>query len=159
MNQTEQVLWTSDWAWSMPLIVLTVVIHVLGLGLFNQMVVPSLGRVMNRRHPTGAFIMVMGVTILVVTVLHALEATIWAAAYRVLGALPDARRALLYSLSSMTTYGHANLYLTEHWQLMGAMEALNGIILFGLTTAFLFGMIVRVWPVGGMIWHRESTRS
>src|SRR5262245_9317535 len=64
-------------------------------------------------HPTSTFILVMGVTILVVTVLHALEATIWAAAYRLLEALPDARRAMLYSLSSMTTYGHANLYLTE----------------------------------------------
>jgi len=113
MSQTEQMLWTSDWAWSMPLIILTVVIHVLGLGLFHQTVVPSLDRSMNRWHPTGAFIVVMGVTISVVTVLHALEATIWAAAYRLLGALPDARRALLYSLSSMTTYGHANLYLME----------------------------------------------
>jgi len=159
MNQTEQVFWAADWAWSIPLIVLTVVIHVLGLGLLSQTVVRSLDRRMNRRHPTSTFILVMGVTILVVTVLHALEATIWAAAYRLLEALPDAKRAMLYSLSSMTTYGHANLYLTEHWQLMGAMEALNGIILFGLTTAVLFSMIVRVWPVGGMAWRRESTRS
>src|SRR5262245_63848743 len=71
MNQTEQALWTSDWAWSMPLIVLTVVIHVLGLGLFSQTVVPSLDSSMKRRHPTSAFIVVIGVTILVVTVLHA----------------------------------------------------------------------------------------
>ena len=159
MSQTEQTLWISDWAWSIPLIILTVVIHVLGLGLLNQTLVHSLDRGIKRRHPTGTFIVVMGVTILVVTVLHALEATIWAAAYWLLEALPDARRALLYSLSSMTSYGHANLYLTEHWQLMGAMEALNGIILFGLTTACLFATIVRIWPVGGIVWHRESTRS
>src|SRR5262245_46813321 len=144
MSQTAQTLWSSDWAWSIPLIILTVVIHVLGLGLLNQTAVHSLDRGITRRHPTGTLTGLMGVTILVVTVLHALEATIWAAAYWLLEALPDARRALLYSLSSMTSYGHANLYLTEHWQLMGAMEALNGIILFGLTTAFLFGMIVRV---------------
>src|SRR5262245_35878446 len=133
MNQTEQVLWASDWAWSMPLVVLTVVIHILGLGLFNQMVVPTLERRMSGRHPTNAFIVVMGVTVLVVMVLHALETTIWAAAYRLLDALPDGRLAILYSLNSMTTYGHTNLYLKEHWQLMGAVEALNGIILFGLT--------------------------
>ena len=34
----------------------------------------------------------------------------------------------------MTSYGHANLFLEEHWQLMGALEALNGMLLFGLTT-------------------------
>jgi hypothetical protein len=32
---------------------------------------------------------------------------------------------------------------------MGALEALNGMLLFGLSTAFLFAIIQRVWPVGG----------
>ncbi len=48
----------------------------------------------------------------------------------------------------MTAYGHANLFLKDRWQLMGALEALNGMLLFGLTTAFLFSMIQRVWPPG-----------
>jgi len=38
---------------------------------------------------------------------------------------------MLYSLSAMTTYGHANLFLKDRWQLMGALEALNGMLLFG----------------------------
>ena len=54
---------------------------------------------------------------------------------------------MLYSLSAITSYGHTNLVLAAHWQLMGALEALNGMILFGLTTALLYGMIQRVWPV------------
>jgi hypothetical protein len=33
--------------------------------------------------------------------------------------------------------------------MMGALEALNGMILFGLTTAFMFAMIQKVWPLGG----------
>jgi len=32
--------------------------------------------------------------------------------------------------------------------LMGALEAPNGMLLFGLTTAFLFAMIQKVWPLG-----------
>ena len=40
---------------------------------------------------------------------------------------------MLYSLSAMTTSGHANLFLKPEWQLMGALEALNGMLLFGLT--------------------------
>ena len=31
---------------------------------------------------------------------------------------------------------------------MGALEALNGMLLFGLTTVFLFAMIQKVWPLG-----------
>jgi hypothetical protein len=45
----------------------------------------------------------------------------------------------------MTTYGHANLYLAQRWQLIGALEALNGTILFGLTTAFLFMVLQKTW--------------
>jgi hypothetical protein len=48
----------------------------------------------------------------------------------------------------MTSYGHANLDLGVHWQLMGALEALNGWLLFGLTTAFLFGMVDKIWLSG-----------
>jgi hypothetical protein len=94
------------------------------------------------------FAVVMGVTALLATVLHGIEAATWATAYRLLGALPDSKSAMLYSLSAITSYGHANLFLEEQWQLMGALEALNGMLLFGLTTAFLFAMIQKVWPLG-----------
>ncbi len=70
----------------------------------------------------------------------------WAVAYVALGARPDFASAMLYSLSAMTTFGHANIFLAEHWQLMGALEALNGMMLFGLTTAFLFAVLERHWP-------------
>jgi hypothetical protein len=70
-------------------------------------------------------------------------------AYRLLGALPDHKSAMLYSLSAITSYGHANLVLKKHWQLMGAIEALNGMLVFGLTTAFMFGIIDRVWLFDG----------
>ena len=51
---------------------------------------------------------------------------------------------MLYSLNAMTSYGHINLQLEDHWHLLGAMEALNGWLLFGLSTAFLFAVIERV---------------
>jgi len=61
------------------------------------------------------------------------------------GALPDIKSAILYSLNAMTSYGHANLYLASRWQMLGALEALSGWILFGLTTAFLFSAIQKAW--------------
>ena len=51
---------------------------------------------------------------------------------------------MLYSLNAMTSYGHENVNLAQHWQMMGALEALDGWILFGLTTAFLFTVMQRV---------------
>ena len=148
--------WHADWAWSLPLIVLTVVIHVLGLGLINERVVRVLSGVMDRRRLTGMFVMIMGAVALLATILHGLEGIVWALAYRLLGALPDNNSAVLYSLSAITTYGHANIFLDPHWQLMGALEALNGILLFGLITAFLFAIIQEVWPLGSR-GHRQRS--
>jgi hypothetical protein len=147
--------WHADWAWSLPLIVLTVVIHVLGLGLISERVVRVLSGILDHRRFTGIFVVVIGSTALLATILHGFEGVIWAAAYRVLGALPDAKSAMLYSLSAITSYGHANLYLEPHWQLMGALEALNGMLLFGLTTAFLFAMIQQIWPLGSRMHRRH----
>jgi hypothetical protein len=148
--------WIGDWAWGVPLIVLTVVIHVCGLALIGGKFVAVLEEPLGRHSFMPKFAVVIGVTSLLATLLHGMEGGIWAAAYRLLGALPDNRSAMLYSLSAMTTYGHANLYLKPHWQLLGALEALNGMLLFGLTTAFLFAGIQRVWPLGTREKHRNT---
>jgi MFS superfamily sulfate permease-like transporter len=137
--------WSSDWAWGLPLIVLTVVIHIVGLGLVSQRALHLYSRLIERRHPNAALVVVMGATTLLATCLHGIEAGIWAAAYRLLGALPDFRSSMLYSLNAITSYGHENLSLEDHWQLLGSLEALNGWLLFGLTTAFLFAVIQKVW--------------
>jgi hypothetical protein len=60
----------------------------------------------------------------------------------------DFHAAMLYSLNAITTYGHESTTLTARWGLLGSLEALNGVLLFGLTTAFLYGYLQRAWPVG-----------
>ena len=143
----QEDIWSNNWAWALPLIVLTVILHVVVLGVINTRVVAELKKYRDRRRFMLRFVIVMGITTFLATLLHAGEAAIWAGAYHELGALPSMREALLYSLSALTTYGHAELYLARHWQLMGALEALNGLLLFGLTTAFLYAHVQRVWPV------------
>ena len=149
MHATNLTPWFANWVWSLPLIVLTVVMHVWGLALVGEKVVGFLNEALEQRGLMPKFAIAMTGISLLVTLLHGTEAAVWAGAYRLLDALPDNKTAMLYSLSAMTSYGHANLFLRAHWQLMGAFEALNGMLLFGLTTAFLFAMIQRVWPLGG----------
>ena len=144
----DPLLWETNWVWGLPLIVLTSVVHVLGLGIINETVVHALRGRTAHRHFTAMFAAAMSLTVLLATLLHAFEAALWAAAYRLLSALPDAKTAMLYSLSAITTYGHASALLAEHWRLLGALEALNGVLLFGLSTAFLFALIQGIWPPG-----------
>ena len=49
MNAVDVGAWNANWAWSLPLIVLNVVIHVIGLGLINESVVRVLSGAMERR--------------------------------------------------------------------------------------------------------------
>ena len=143
----EDQIWSNNWLWALPLIVFTVILHVIVLGLINARVVAALRRFQGHRRFMLLFVIVMGITTLLATLLHAVEGGVWAFAYRMLGALPNISTAMPYSLSALTTYGHAELYLAAHWQLMGALEALNGLLLFGLTTAFLYAHVHRVWPL------------
>lgn len=132
--------WSDDWAWGVPLIVLTVVVHVFGLAFVNLKGVQFFSRRVehthHRRHH-ALFALVISAVVLSATVLHAVEAMAWAACYQFLGARPDFKSAMLYSLGAMTTYG-SGLLLENQWRLMGAIEALSGWLLFGMTTAFLF---------------------
>ena len=144
---SDALSWDGNWAWALPLIVVTLLLHVVGLGLINVRMVRMVGAIQKNREFFPMFVSVMGVTALLAILLLAFEAVLWAAAYRSLGALPDGRTALLYSLNAFTAYGHTELVLAPHWRLMGALEALNGVLLFGLTTAFLYGHFRRVWPV------------
>jgi len=126
----------------MPLIVTTVVFHAFVLRLLN------LGASLILKSNWKTYftnVLVIGGSALCATVLHGLDAAAWAVAYYSLGALPDRKGAMLYSLSAMTTYGNSTISLKSQWQLMGSLEALNGWILFGLTTAFLFTVVQDVW--------------
>lgn len=146
--------WTADWAWSLPLIAINVVIHVLALGFITEQVDRVLIRVTGHRRFALIFALVMGATVSLATILHGVEAGVWAVAFQLLGAFPNTKSAMLYSLSAMTSYGNSNTSLPNQWLLMGALEALNGMLLFGLSTAFLFAMIQQVRPVG----RREAGR-
>jgi hypothetical protein len=138
--------WEADWIWGCPLILLTVFIHVLGLGYLSQKSILLCGYERSRHYPRIAFAIVVGAMTLLATILHAIETGIWALAYCFIGTMPNLRNSMLYSLGAMTTYGHDNLVLEDRWRLLGTIEALSGWLLFGLSTAFLFWLIQEVSP-------------
>jgi hypothetical protein len=131
--------WGADWVWGLPLIVATAMIHVSGLGFIKRRVDRQIGYVWKHQA-----LSIGGIT-LYIALLLGLEVLIWAMAFQHLGALPDKRTAMLYSLNALTAFGHTDVTLERRWQLLGALEALNGSILFGLSTAYLFGLVQRIW--------------
>ena len=82
-------------------------------------------------------ICIIGAIGLLLAVLHGIECWIWAVAYMWLGALDLPMDALLYSLDSMSTRGASGLTLQRPWRMMGSLEAIDGMLLFGVSTAYL----------------------
>ena len=145
--------WGLDWAWGVPLIILSILIHVVGLKYIGDSVVNLQSRLKLRSSAGGVNVAVVGAMALLMIMLHSSEVMAWAIAYRILDALPDAKTSMLYSLGAMTTYGHAEIFLRPKWQLLGAMEALDGMFLFGLTTAFMFAIFQ---SIGAFERHRRA---
>ena len=140
-----------NWIWGLSLIALTIAIHAMGvvmmalvgLGIRLRLAARNLGF----RQVILELIGGVGAVGLLLAVLHGAEATIWAAAYVWLGALDSPEDAILYSLDSMTTRGASGLMLEPHWQMMGALEAADGMLLFGISTAYIFAVMQVYWPV------------
>jgi MFS superfamily sulfate permease-like transporter len=139
--------WYTNWIASLPLILLTVLIHVSGLAEIKNRAIDLVERAAARGNRNFVFVLIIGCTVVLVTMLHGIEAAVWAVAYLLLGALPNSHSAMLYSLGAMTTYGNASVHLEAQWELMGVVESLNGVILFGFTVATLFSINERI-PAG-----------
>jgi hypothetical protein len=142
--------WVSDWTWGLLLIAMTLVLHAVGLVLIILALSKPMALIRSRRGKlssiTGAALLI-GAAGWMLAVLHGLEAVVWAAAYALLGAIDSPRDAILYSLDSMTTRGSPGMTLQPQWQLMGALESADGMLLFGISTAFLFAVLERVWSL------------
>ena len=96
----------------------------------------------------------IGAVALILAALHGLEGVLWASAYWWLGALDSFTDASVYSLASMTTFEIPGLTLPPRFQMLSALEAVNGALLFGISTAFLFAVIQVHWL---MLSHRRET--
>ena len=47
----------------------------------------------------------------------------------------------------MSTRGASALTLQRPWQMMGALEAVDGMLLFGVSTAYLFSVMQVYWSM------------
>jgi hypothetical protein len=73
-----------------------------------------------------------------------LEIWLWAGMYRLLGALSDLEEALYFSTVTFTTLGYGDVVLQSSWRLLASFQAVNGIIMFGWTTAVIVALVQRI---------------
>ena len=76
-----------------------------------------------------------------IMLLHVGETTIWATFYHRRELFPDFETSLYFSLVSYTTIGYGDVLLPQRWRLLGALEGVSGVLLCGISTAFIFAVM------------------
>jgi len=96
------------------------------------------------RHTEQPRLHLMAVMVAVATALmvaHTLEVLVWALAYAIVGAAPEGSDLLYFAFVNYTTLGYGDITPVLAWRLTGPMTAMNGILLFGWSTAVLFEVL------------------
>jgi hypothetical protein len=118
---------------------LCVVIHTTGVLVFAEWM---LNRRFIRAQPGmthSGFILIIVFAVLIF--LHLLEAGLWAAFYYARGLFEHFEAALYFSLTSYTTIGYGDVLLPQKWRLLGAVEGITGVLLCGISAAFVFSVV------------------
>src|SRR6516225_8144401 len=146
-----EMLGNPSWRWGLSLIVLTMTIHAAAVLIMafvgTRIRVQLETRSLRQWNLIAILICTTGLIGLILAMLHGIECGIWAAAYLWVGAVDSQTDALLYSIDSMATLGASGLTLQRPWQLMGGLEAVNGMILFGVSTAYVFAVMQLYWSM------------
>jgi hypothetical protein len=71
---------------------------------------------------------------------HVLEVAVWATVYALAGVAPGAN-PVYFAFVNYTTLGYGDVVPAADWQLIGPITAMNGVLLFGLSTAVLFEVL------------------
>ena len=139
------------WIGGLSLIALTIAMHSIALVSIALLLVRLRKRVARSNHGYRSILwfVILGVAATggALAFLHAAEMAIWAISYVAIAAMGSWTDAVLYSIDSMTTRGASGLEVAEEWRLMGALEAADGMLLFGISTAFLFAVAQQISPM------------
>ena len=94
-------------------------------------------------------IRVMIVTVSVLMLAHFCEVCVWALAYSILNVMPASAGAssVYFAFVNYTTLGYGDVVPVERWNLLGPATAMNGVLLFGWSTAVIFEILRRAIAV------------
>jgi Ion channel len=92
-------------------------------------------------HPSLFLVAVMIPTVSVLMVTHALEVIVWSFGYSMVDAAPADANLVYFAFVNYTTLGYGDVVPVERWRLLGSMTAMNGVLLFGWSTAVIFEVL------------------
>jgi hypothetical protein len=92
---------------------------------------------------------VMIATVTVLMIAHLAEVLVWSLIYAIASAAPAGTDLVYFAFVNYTTLGYGDVTPVERWHLLGPMTAMNGVLLFGWSTAVIFEVLRTTLMAGG----------
>jgi hypothetical protein len=144
-----------------PLLVSTgvLVVGLVSYGVGTAFLVQVVVRMIHRGYAEPVFwknVAIMTVVTLITAAMHLIEIALWAVVLLLCGESSTFESAFYLSGENYTALGYGDVLLSQRWRLLGPLEAINGLLLFGLSTAVLFALLSHL--VANQLRHQLGQR-
>lgn len=102
----------------------------------------------SKSHASQHLLLVMIPTVLVLMMTHALEVIVWGISYWLVDAAPVGTDRVYFAFVNYTTLGYGDVVPVVRWRLLGPITAMDGVLLFGWSTAVIFEVLRRALERG-----------
>jgi len=143
MTQTPQVAILGPLLVGGVAVLLTILIH----GMAVMMAVNFFRRERRLGRPGISFRVDFAIVALVLScafMAHLLEIGLWAGLFLFCGEFQALGTAYYFSAVNYTTLGYGDIIMSPSWKLLGPLEAADGCLMFGVSTAMIFAVIQRL---------------
>jgi hypothetical protein len=128
--------------------VCNITIHALAMVVVIQVAIVVSGKTI--WSPSLLLISTMIATVLILMAAHTLEVIVWASVYFLADAAPAGAGLVYFAFVNYTTLGYGDIIPVERWQLLGPIAAMNGVLMFGWSTAVIFEVLQKALARGFM---------
>ena len=130
----------------LPLMVATVLLFssLLAYGTAMHLIVRVMVRVIRSGSRELGFwksTAVMAIVTAITAAAHLAQIALWAVAFLLCGQVSTLEAAFYFSAQNFTALGYGDVLPSERWRLLGPLEAINGLLFFGLSAAVLFAIL------------------
>ena len=132
---------------SLAIITVTIFIHGVGTAWWLNYLLQKHNFVKLQIFGFARSMRILSVTAVFLMLLHYLEIAVWAAIYLVipqLDKLSHWEEAIYFSTVTYTTLGYGDITLPPVWRIMSGFEAMNGILMFGWSTAMFYAVVQKI---------------
>ncbi len=122
-------------------------ISLLSFAVAIALVVSLMSRVIRTSYSGESFwknVAIMIAITFVMAATHLMEIALWAGAFRASNEISTFEKAFYFSAQNYTSLGYGDIVLSDRWRLLGPLEAINGLMMFGLSTAVMFAALNRL---------------